>query len=565
MNKRRWTLWSIICLTGAPWMGIFTTAGICLKSWYTENYVRGRPFDPWRLSDIEDVLWLAALGWMIVVFKNMMWLKSDRPIGLLTWIDKYKYEPPSESSRKRKAQYPDVPDELLSDEPDGLVLGRVGKRFLRVPLKIGNILNAVILGSAGTGKSTILLTILIYQLNHARLVSEYGYESGDSFEPMTFYATDIKPELARKSTFIEGNPRVRVMDPQDRSTYGWDVYYNLSDEATDDEILEELDVIARALIDEGKSDKNAFFYEHARTIMKAILFWAYKQGRSFMQGMDYIMTGSIETVIMKTLEKVEDKPEYAMVLRLLSPYKDKKGEAFEGIELAFRQSLDILNQHAVRFFLDSNPRKASPEDLEQKISVFFSLKETKLEEYRALLRLVTMQIMHHCSGRPETSHMLTLVVDEAARIGIDWTSFLSTSRSRQVATILAFQSINQAYEHWGKENTKSLLELCRITAILSCTDPDMAKMLSDWVGDYKEERRSVNDGGKNSGSYSTSYEDKRILTQADIMTLQDKEEVLLFIKGEYFRTNVTQARYYNIPELNEISNHCLDYNDKGGK
>ena len=89
-----------------------------------------------------------------------------------------------------------------------------------------------------------------------------------------------------------------------------------------------MDLIARALIDGKKNEKNEFFYKHAQTIMKAILFWQWKQGRSFMQGMHYLMDGSISDVVKNTLEKVSDKPEYGVVRRLLSPYQNKEGERY---------------------------------------------------------------------------------------------------------------------------------------------------------------------------------------------------------------------------------------------
>lgn len=162
--------------------------------------------------------------------------------------------------------------------------------------------------------------------------------------------------------------------------------------------------------------------------------------------------------------------------------------------------------------------------------------------------------------------MLTLIIDEAARLGaINWTDFLATSRSHQISTILAFQGISQMQKVWGKEDAKTLTELCRVIVTLSCADPDMAKILSDWAGEYKEEKRSSNSGGKNDGTYSVSFEDKKILTQADIMNLQDKKEAIAFVKGKYMRMDVEKARYYNIPDLNRISESCLNINENSSQ
>lgn len=552
--KKKWTLWSILCFTGILWFFIFTATFFYLKRWYCSNYTR-RPFEIRGIEDVKDILLYAALCVGFVFLRNLMHLNDEKPISLFTWLEKYRYEPMKESSRKRKAQHPAVDKEFLSKTPDGLVLGKFGNRFVRVPLRKGNIQNAIIMGAPGCGKSVLILTTLIYQLTY--LVTK------NIEERMTFFCIDIKPELARKSCFVKGNKAVKVMNPMNRTTYGWDPFYNLNSKSSADEIMAELDVIARALVDAGKGEKNEFFYESARTIMKAVLFYTYSNGRSFMQGLNYLMSEDISTVVSNTLEKAENKPELLLVSKLLKPYQNKQGEAFQGIELAFRQSLSCFTTQAVQFFLDGNPRKTSPNDLEEKISVFFSIPETKIDEYKCLLRLVTMQIMHHCSGRSEDSHMLTLVIDEAARLGtINWTSFLSTSRSRQCATILAFQSYSQMQTCWSKEEAKSLFELCRIVAVLSCTDSETAKMLSDWAGTYKEEKQSHNEGGKNAGTYSRSFEDKKILEPVDIMTLQDTNEILLFIKGKYYRTDVSRARYFNIKELNELSQQCLAANKR---
>ena len=558
MKKRKRSAFELLWISGIPWYLVAVFVGIKIAEALAEQ--RGEVFIVQSFEDLKNILLFALVFWLYVVVMNTFWTNSDKKIGPFTWLEKYDHEPPSVTSRKRKAQYPDPGQEYLSDKPDGLVLGRYGNRFVRVPLRKGNILNAIIMGAPGCGKSVLLLTMLIYQLNHKPTQKER--DAG--WEPMTFFTLDIKPELCRKSTKIKGNRRVHMMNPVDRSSYGWDPYYNLKSDTSDDDVMSELDTICRALIDAGKGgEKNEFFYESARSIAKAILFYTYKQGRSFIQGLNFLTDGDLAEVVAGTLKKVEGRMEYKQVWRLLKPYEGKTGEAFEGIELAFRQSLPIFSNQSVQFFLDGNRKKASPLDLEEKISVFFSIPETKIDEYKPLLRLVTMQVIQHCSGRPESSHMLTLIIDEAARLGsINWMSFLATSRSRQIATILAFQSLNQMETVWSKEEAKSLIELCRVISVLSCTDPDTAKMFSEWAGEYKEERKSVNKGGKNEGSYSSSFDDKKILQPSDIMNLQDLNEAILFLKGQYCRCDVSKAQYFNIKELNDISQECLAYNQE---
>lgn len=216
---KRNKLWTIICITGLPWLAIFAAGGIYLQQWYMSNYARA-PTQIESFDDVKMVLGYACLAWFWVLIKNLSFL-GDEPIGLFTWLKKNKYEPPSTSSRKRRAQYPEIPKELLSTVPDGLVLGKKDKYFVRVPIKKGNTLNGIIMGSTGCGKSVLLLTMLLYQLNHKPKPKEL-------FDPMSFFILDIKPELAKKSVVIKGNDKVRVMNPLNRSSYGWDVYYRLN-------------------------------------------------------------------------------------------------------------------------------------------------------------------------------------------------------------------------------------------------------------------------------------------------------------------------------------------------
>ena len=547
---RRRKTGELICVSGLPWMPIIATGILALKAAFRRLYGHIYIISE---DDIKLALGISVAAAFAIFLKNMLWFNTQKRIGLLTWMQKFDYETGVLTDRKIRAMYPEISREYLSAEPDGLVLGRKGRDFVRVMMEPGHIFNTIIMGAPGVGKSVLLLTYLIYQFHR---------KPDRHINPTTIFALDVKPELAYKSVIIRGNKSVHTMNIDDRMSYGWDVYYNLDPDSSDDDVMSELDVIARALIDAGSADKNEFFYQTARNIFIGILLFTFKQGKSFIQGLIYILDTGVSEAMSQILQYVEGKVEYRNVRRLLDPYKGKKGEAFEDVEMTFRQSLSVFVKQDTQFFLDINPRKASPKDLESKISLFFLLRDNKLVEYKCLLRLITMQIMNHCSYRAEDSHMITLIIDEAYRLGvIDWIDFLSTSRSRNVATILAFQSLSQMHSLWGRDRTNSLLELCRVMAVFSCTTPDTANTLSSWAGTYKEIRYSTND----KGGTTKSYEEKKILEPSDIMTLQEQGEVILFIKGRYFRTNVSRARYYMIPELSIISKECLLKNKKEDK
>ena len=158
--------------------------------------------------------------------------------------------------------------------------------------------------------------------------------------------------------------------------------------------------------------------------------------------------------------------------------------------------------------------------------------------------------------------MITLVLDEIARIagggGLDLTDFLAVSRSKNVSVILCAQSISQLESVWGKEQAVTLTEVVSTIAVLSCASESMARLVCSWCSTYYAERISTTVGGKSDGSYNRSFEEKKVLDPADIMSLRRKGKVILFLNGEYFCVNVTRARYFNIPKLNEISQKCVE-------
>lgn len=548
--KKKWTIWNVICLSGFPWFVIGVGGGIYVR--YYSEY-QNSMWVRQNIRDINDIILYSAILSTLVLMLNIVHLSDNEPIGLTTWLEKYKYEPPTVSNRKRKAQHPPVDTEYMSKVPNGLVLGSIGKYYVRFPITKGHALSTIILGTPGSGKSTLILTSLIYQLNKVK----------NKEDRQVFFILDCKPELLKKSS-MPGSKNIKELSIQDRSKCGWDVYYNLLNCPSDDDVLSELDVIARALIDAGKQSKNEFFYESARAIFKFICLADFKKGRSFIQTVDHIMDANMELMVKKVLANANGRPELIKVKKGLNAYEGKTGEAFQGIELAFRQSLEIFQKDSTKFFLEGNPRKLSPMTLEDKISIAFTIKTTRIQEYKTILRMVVLQLIHHCEDRDEDdSHLITLIIDEAYRLGlINWIEFLSVCRSKQVSCVLAFQSLSQMQSVWSKEDAASLTEMVSAIAILSCTDPQTQKMICDWVGEYQEEKISTNVGGKNDGSYSRSYESKKILEPTDLMRLKKEKEIVLFLDGTYYRVNVEHAKYYMIPELNKISNQCIEAHKK---
>ena len=148
-----------------------------------------------------------------------------------------------ESPQKRIAMYPKVPPKLLSKEPEGIILGKYKNQYVRVPLK--DIYHYCILGGTGVGKSSgVLLNSL--------LANFAGGKNG-----FTSFSIDIKGELHEVSSPMF-NPDVIVVDPENRDSCGWDVYYRLHNHPSNDLILAAIEEISEGLIVSTNS-KDFFF------------------------------------------------------------------------------------------------------------------------------------------------------------------------------------------------------------------------------------------------------------------------------------------------------------------
>jgi len=361
------------------------------------------------------------------------------------------YEPQKVTARKHRAMYPEIPSEYLSlNTSGGIVLGKQigGKDY--VMYKISAIKNtlagALFVGGPGSGKTTLMITTILEVLRR-------------DDPPISAMVIDIKPEIADK-TRMPDDPNSKIVNPFDRMSYGFDLYYNLTPDSSDDEIMTTLDNICTSLIDCPPDSRDKFFYESGRTIAEAIMFYKLKKDwkesldSTMMDGLDLLLSDDAASLVNKVLKETEDQPTYIRVRKLLKPYANKDGEAFQGIELAIRQSLKIFTYSNIRWFFGDNPKKVSPADLE-KLSLYLCMPEYYLDDYYMVLKLISESVIKYCSTRPDNpKRKILLYLDEFPRLHLSATTVLqgiALGRSRGLITILAAQTTQQIMSAWKKE------------------------------------------------------------------------------------------------------------------
>ena len=157
------------------------------------------------------------------------------------WIDS-RHRPEKDSPQKRAATYPKIPRRIDFKRTQGIILGCDKGRYVRIK---NQIIHSCIVGGSGSGKTSAVIL--------DTLLANY---SAPEPEMLTF-CIDIKGELHKKS-HEKDDSAIYVVDPSDRRTAGWDAWYRLHGNPTDDLIVESMEEIAEALI-VSTNPKDMFF------------------------------------------------------------------------------------------------------------------------------------------------------------------------------------------------------------------------------------------------------------------------------------------------------------------
>lgn len=446
-----------------------------------------------------------------------------------------------ESTQKRAAVYPKVPAELLSKEPEGIILGKYKNRYVRVPLN--ETFHYCILGGSGSGKtSTVLLDTLLS-----------NYAEGKN-KVITF-AIDIKGELHKKST-LAFSEHVLVVNPTDRTSCGWDAYYRLHNKPSDDLIIEAIEEISQALII-STNPKDTFFVENARTMFTGLLLYYFKKSESFIDSVSKILEAEVKALIAEIVKSSEPSD---LWYKYLAKFAGKDAESVQDCMVEMTTSLSVFSKSDIKFCFRDNCQKANPSVFNEGKSVFLAIPEHLLEAYKAILRLCTVQTLKELERRLETeTEPMLLIIDEFARLGRMEGIFnaLATLRSKKVMVMLAFQSLAQCEVIYSREEARVLTDNCRVKVICEVSDPQTAHTVQDWAGKYKEQKETLN-GGKNRHK-SYTYEDRPIVEPSDLITLTKQEEVILILSGVgYLRSK--KCYYFKDSKLKLLADKVRNYN-----
>ena len=498
-------------------------------------------------------------------------LKACFCVGLMCWLLMYNhlYRPtPEEWSRKNQFLHPPVNKSLIHKTPCGIVFGkenRTGKYVCQNTDRRG-IAHELIIGGSGSGKSSSLIipTLLVNREN-----------------PVV--AVDIKGELSRKTVDIqkaEEDSRICILNPNDRNMYGYDPLYELNsiEEPSTQQIVSTWQQISVCLINKNPSENDPYWSDSARNLCTGLGIYYYKQGcHEFIDVIDRILGSPITEQVAEVLEKAKpNSPEYRYIVQF-GDLTDDKGKVTLGTifsNLGNKLTL-FSNDFDLRYWLKTNPHRCTPYTVfREHRSIYITLREEKLEVYAGLLKLLIDQLLREAERQPDISggngKSVLFVIDELPRIlqSGKLNSLLSgtkTLRSKGVILIMVTQSYSALQQSYSKQEVDDLINNCEFIACLSAKDPATARMVSAWCGKYLE-RSITRQDGKNR-SNSTSFSERNILTEADLLKLQESGEMILispygwnriqkvpYFKDKYFKKKADEIQKNNDAYIGRFTN-----------
>ena len=426
---------------------------------------------------------------------------------------------------RSQALRPTPPKDMLYKTPTGFCFGKWGKSYVckRVE-EPGSIL---VQGGSGSGKSASLI--------QGFLLNPENRKNCNSL------VLDIKKELLEKTVLPEeiyrpDNPEgsVIVLDPTDRKmAFGFDPLYGLSDESSDMEVHERMEIIAQCIVPVPKGDGAIWAQGAQRLFIGAATYFYEEEG---MRTLPDIIRAIKSTNIRDMVDKIVSSAmiggaAYSEIIGYQGLADETLGSFSSNLDLRI---LPLLVNDQIEWCLGNNPRKCTPEDLLEK-SIYLCIPKDRLTSYAQLIFLIFNLTLVWLQGlNPEdVKKKFCLMLDEtvallsAVNAPLPALSNFLRCGAREISTIvICCQSIAGMYEVMGKDQTKDLVANTVYRYICDSSDSETSKEIIGWCGKYLKRKLSSSGSGTQQKT-TISFENEDIIREQDLMALPQSGDVIL--------------------------------------
>jgi hypothetical protein len=517
-------------------------------------YFHFENFLPEKLDGVSDIIYINIIKNLLVV-NSSIFLSYFLPTFFISLFVAFKMSNKDEEIHKRGSRllnYKDLKKEIYKYIKANKDIYRleVGKELIPVPFT-QEVKNCLIVGMVGSGKSQAIYNLLFGNFDKKGKKISKGIV--DFSEPMIIYerkGEDFLGSLYRREKDL-------LFDPRDIYCIKWNIFEDMLNE--ENEIEESMVDFFVSSICPISDSKSAHFEEQGSSVIKALLLAVAGSGKASNKYLiDYIKSYPTPKELREALINYGDDNQVIGALTINSEEQlDNQGNSvFATCNKVFKN----LSNRAF-YYEESNfsVRKfiKSLEDEKSDIRLFIvntSLSEGAYNTYFSLF--FTLIFKHILSLKNSHIRRIHLILDELMSLASNKNlgKFLITklietlaeSRSKGLNTVLAFQALSQLSEIVGENLLKSLFQMCGTKIIMQYSEPQGAKLLSQFLGEKEIDRKKfgVNKANNLSGDRVNENEEekiKKIVLESEFANL---EPLNGFIKVGNFATSKVSFNFY---------------------
>ena len=362
----------------------------------------------------------------------------------------------------------------------------------------------------------------------------FGYPIGSK----DYIAVDPKGEITEKLVKQNENDGTIIFAPSDRKTWGYNPFYCLDEDSTEQDVYATMKDICAALLPIGSGDM-AFWQTLANTITTGFLLyeWEYKKLRTLPEMIADIMSNPITEMIKEVADKARSGSKCYL---LIASFVDMPTETVGSISANMQALGPYYMDSDIVYALSCNKRQFTPEDLvAHSVHICIQLKD--MERWSSVILLLIQQTISYCLALPDASQdpkrkpiyiifeELVAVLDSlhAAMppIIVTGARFL---RSKHVYLCLIAQSLSGLFAVSGgnKDMIEDLESNMAYILLFDATTPDTIRMTSDFIGTYSEKHVSWSGSGVNK-QQQISYSEAPIMRASDLLVMGGSDKCIL--------------------------------------
>lgn len=517
-------------------------------------------FLPKKLDGVSDIIYIDIIKNVLVV-NSSIFLSYFLPTFFISLFVAFKFNSKDEEIHKRGSRllnFKDLKKEIykyIKANKDSYRL-EIGKEQIPIPFT-QEVKNSLIVGMVGSGKSQAIYNLVFGNFDKKGKKISSGIT--DFSEPMIVYerkGEDFLGSLYRREKDF-------LFDPRDIDCIRWNIFEDMLNE--DNEIEESMVDFFVSSICPISDSKSAHFEEQGSSVIKALLLAVagseYPSNKSLI---DYIRAYPTPKELREALINNETVKKFGVNNQVIGALTvNSEGQLDNQGNSVFATCNKVFKNLSNRafYFEESNfsVRKfiKSLEDEKSDIRLFIvntSLSEGAYNTYFSLF--FTLIFKHILSLKNSHNRRIHLILDELMSLASNKNlgKFLITklidtlaeSRSKGLNTVLAFQALSQLSEIVGENLLKSLFQMCGTKIILQYSEPQGAKLLSQFLGEKEIDRKKfgVNRANNLSGDRVNENEEeklKKIVLESEFANL---ESLNGFIKVGNFAVSKISFNFY---------------------